>query len=75
MSRSKRKTPKCGNAGCRSEKQDKRICNRMFRRKARQVDDPDAKPVYAEEIMDRWAMGKDGKHRFDPHNWPQGMRK
>ncbi len=37
MSRSRRKTPIFGNGGAESEKQDKRRCNRIQRRMAREI--------------------------------------
>jgi hypothetical protein len=37
MSRSKRRTPVCGMTSARSEKQDKRLYNRRYRRACKQV--------------------------------------
>ena len=80
MSRSKRKTPIHGMTCARSEKQDKRFANRALRRivKVRlhtRVDlDAVSLPVMR-EVYNVWSMAKDGKRRFDPKTWPEGMRK
>jgi hypothetical protein len=63
MSKSKRKTPIFGIAGG-SEKQDKRLANRMFRRKAKVkiiAEDYENLPVRLDEVIDAWCMAKDGK--------------
>ena len=63
MSRSYRKTPIFGNAGG-SEKFDKRINNRMFRRKEKlccTTHNFDLVPLKMKEVRNRWAMKKDGK--------------
>jgi hypothetical protein len=63
MSRSRKKTPIFGVAGS-SEKQDKRIANRMFRRKEKvkiAMEQYEDVPVRVAEVMDVWSMAKDGK--------------
>ena len=75
MSRSRRKTPVCGHTTAESEKKDKRIHNRKFRRLAKTVNDPDSMPQKSYEVTDPWTMDKDGKQRFDPGQFPRGMRK
>lgn len=63
MSRSYKKTPICGNAGG-SEKKDKRINNRMFRRRTNQmitVGRYDDIPYDMNEVRNLWDMNKDGK--------------
>ena len=63
MSRSKKKTPVTGMTTARSEKDDKRLANRKFRRVTRI--DPENAPALR-EVSDVWGMAKDGKVRFDP---------
>ena len=75
MTPSRRKTPVCGITKAESEKRDKLLHNRAFRRKERQATDPDEMPQKGCEVTNVWSMGKDGKHRFDPTKWPDGMRK
>jgi hypothetical protein len=76
MSRSRRKNPICGNAKAESEKEDKQRANRVFRRREkdaiRKRKDP---PEDINEVITDWDMAKDGKQRFDPERWPEGMRK
>ena len=71
MTRSRRHNPITGNCVCRSEKAWKRFAHKRRRtaERSRGSDLPDR--AYA----DCWWWGKDGKHRFDPQAWPQGMRK
>lgn len=47
----------------RSEKEDKRLANRLLRRVTRV--DPENAPALR-EVSDVWGMAKDGKVRFDP---------
>jgi hypothetical protein len=76
MSRSRRKTPITGMTTSKSEKEEKRWHNRVWRRKVRQAihrgDDilPDK-----DEIMTTWEMAKDGKQHFNPRKHPDLMRK
>jgi len=63
MSRSRRKTPIFGNAG-HSEKQDKRLANRMFRRMEKvkiAMEKFEELPLDMNEVMNVWSMSKDGK--------------
>lgn len=66
MARSHKKTPICGNAGG-SEKWDKRINNRMFRRREKvciATEQWDRLPINMNEIRSTWSMNKDGKNWF-----------
>lgn len=78
MSRSRKKTPVCGITTAQSEKQDKRLYNRRFRRVFKQVirvaPESEVLPVLR-EYSNPWAMNKDGKSRFDPRRHPEWMRK
>ena len=63
MSRSRKKTPIFGWCG-KSEKKDKRFANRMFRRKEKvkiAMEQYEKLPIDMDEIMNVWAMSKDGK--------------
>jgi len=63
MSRSRKKTPIFGWAG-HSEKKDKRIANRMFRKKEKlkmAMGQYENLPIYMDEVMNVWSMAKDGK--------------
>lgn len=63
MSRSRRKTKKFGHCGS-TEKQDKRLANRAFRRKTRvklKTEEDPILPVDLDEVSDLWTMSKDGK--------------
>jgi hypothetical protein len=67
MSRSRKKTPVLGMTGCRSEKHDKRLCNRILRSWAKRIIDTcqdfDNLIIPTKrEAMNIWSMGKDGKH-------------
>lgn len=78
MSRSRRKSPICGNTTARSEKYDKRKNNRRIRRAVKMAihDDPEPSTLPDDrELSDPWLMKKDGKSRFDPEEYPEHMRK
>ena len=78
MSRSRRKTPKCGITNARSEKQDKRLYNRNHRRLIRILLrlNPEIEVLpHLREHSNPWAMDKDGKYRFNPVEHPELMRK
>ena len=69
MSRSRKKNPVGGITTAKSEKFDKRIINRIIRRKSKrliEIGDPEniVFPV-KEEVMDIWDMQKDGKIRWN----------
>lgn len=71
VGKSRRNTPIVSNAVADSEKKDKRIWNRKFRRlsneKIKQGDEP---PADIREITDVWLGEKDGKHY-----WPDDDRR
>ena len=78
MSRSKKRTPVCGLTGARSEKQDKRLYNRRYRRICKQlIHVAPARELLPllREYSNPWAMAKDGKFWFDPKQRPKLMRK
>ncbi len=80
MSRSRRKTPKCGNTKARSEKHDKALSNRKMRAMAAQSaknqdEDEATPPEKSREAVNTWQMDKDGKQWFDPKKFPELMRK
>ena len=78
MSRSKKRTPVCGMTGAASEKLDKRLYNRRYRRVCKQAIHVDAArellPLLR-EYSNVGAMDKDGKAWFDPENRPELLRK
>ena len=62
----------------KSEKQDKRVYNRRLRHLSKQIMNKYAEPEilpHVRECSDLWNMSKDGKMRFDPKQYPKGMRK
>ncbi len=65
MSRSKRKNPIFGFTCAKSEKKDKQLANRKFRRitkeNIRNFNFEEA-PVYLKQIVSYWDFAKDGKH-------------
>lgn len=62
MSRSRRKTPITGITIAETEKQDKRLANRNFRRKTKICLALDKEPPYTiRETSDIWCFDKDGK--------------
>ncbi len=78
MSRSKRRTPVRGMTSARSEKQDKRLYNRRYRRVCKQALHVDP----ARELLpllrgysNVGPMDKGGKFRFDPAAHPELPRK
>jgi hypothetical protein len=78
MSRSRKKTPVHGITTANSEKKDKRLYNRRFRRVTKQV--LRVSPLrevlpHLREYSNPWCMDKDGKVRFDPKKHPEWMRK
>ena len=78
MSRSRKKTPIHGITTASSEKQDKRLYNRRFRRVVKQVlrQAPECEVLpHLREYSNPWSMDKDGKARFDPAKHPELMRK
>ena len=78
VSRSKKRTPVAGITGARSEKQDKRLYNRRYRRACEQAlrVSPERELMpHLREYSNPWAMDKDGKVRFDPKKFPKLTRK
>lgn len=78
MSRSKRKTSIIGWTIAESEKQDKRLYNRRYRRACKQILNTNFECEllpHLREYSSPWAMGKDGKHWFDAEEFPEAMRK
>ena len=66
MSRSRRKSWIRGTTTCRSEKSDKQLVNRRFRKISKDRMARGLEPLYdMDEISDIWNWGKDGKFRFD----------
>lgn len=68
MSNSRKKTPICGHTTAVSEKQDKRLANRRFRRTVRQQlgvvgvgEDADAVITDIRAVSNVWQFDKDGK--------------
>ncbi|MDH3208466.1 MAG: hypothetical protein OEO79_17835 [Gemmatimonadota bacterium] len=78
MSQSRKKTPISGITTAGSEKQDKRIANRRVRRAVKQalhtLEDAEVLP-HRRELTNPWTMAKDGKRWFDPHRFPEVLRK
>jgi len=67
--------PKLGFSSSDSEKEDKRMINRSFRRKSKQQVKKGKDPVMDKnEIMTAWGMAKDGK-RYVANPSPKRMRK
>lgn len=84
VSRSKRKTPVCGNTTSVSEKEDKQIWHRRWRRNERQnikclSDFETYQPLSHKVASNVWDFDKDGKHWFgamsDRHYFVKLMRK
>lgn len=70
MSRSRRKTPKCGMTCADSEKKDKRLANRRYRRAATVSVQKGNDPPNSNEIINVWTFDKDGKqyiHKGDEY--------
>jgi hypothetical protein len=78
MSRSRKRTPICAINGASSEKQDKRLYNRRYRRVCKQHlrVNPECEPApHLREYSNPWAMAKDGKVWVDQAQHPERMRK
>ncbi|MFC4675142.1 hypothetical protein [Dysgonomonas termitidis] len=62
MSRSRKRTPVSTIACCKSQKADKRICNRLFRRESKVLlKQGKDLPSRLREVMDVWSFAGDGK--------------
>ncbi len=79
MSRSRRKTPIVGHTTAETEKTDKRLANRRYRRRVRQTLDgvdpaADVLIPHRNEVSNVWQFDKDGKQYLDSPE-PKDMRK
>lgn len=69
MSRSRKKTPVSTNACCKSQKNDKRICNRKFRRLSKVLLLKEKElPIWQREVLNRWTFAGEGKHYVRNHS-------
>ena len=76
MSRSFRKIPIAGITTAKSEKQDKRLANRRYRRITKQlIKNNNFNLPLLREVSNIWSMDKDGKKVFDLVKYPKLMRK
>lgn len=76
VARSFKKTPKTGNTKRESEKEDKQLANRKFRRISKQkLHENKILPEKIYEVDEIWSHGKDGKRWFNPNKYPKLMRK
>ena len=78
MSRSRKKTPICGNTTAASEKSSKASAHRRLRHHVAMVLRKDAEVEilpHENELSDPWLMDKDGKGVFNPTDFPKLMRK
>ena len=75
MSRSRRKNSICGWTCAESEKRDKQLANRAFRRRVKGALITGRPLPDRREIREVYMFGKDGKQRFDINKHPEAMRK
>ena len=79
MSRSYRKSSIAGITKAKSEKKDKQICNRILRRKIKQIMTKEQSEDWlfpiSKEIVNPYSMAKDGKTYFDKNKFPESLRK
>jgi hypothetical protein len=78
MSRSRKKTSITGITFSPSEKQDKRLYNRRYRRVCKQNLESNIETELLPHLRDYsnpWSMNKDGKKWFDAKKYPKNMRK
>ena len=75
MSRSYQKTPIKGHTTCKSERLDKRLWHKRWRKHERiklSVISPENLDDHCttdrREVSNPWDMGKDGKHYYSPNN-------
>jgi len=69
MSRSRKHTPISGIAIAKSEKWDKRLCNKIIRLKVKKLLGKDYEEYLdplPNECRNVWSMAKDGKHYWNP---------
>lgn len=62
MSRSFKKNPVTGNTVAESEKKDKQLANRSYRRTSKQKIENEQEPPLIRENSNVWSFDKDGKH-------------
>jgi len=58
-----------------SEKNDKKLLNRRFRRVNRQRIGSGDEPIHLRLLYDPWKMDKDGKQFFSTIKYPELLRK
>lgn len=79
MSRSYKKTPICGLTTAKSDKEDKRLANRLFRRASRNRIKSNRELFYRlREVCNVWDFAKDGKIYYDKEavkRYPKVLRK
>ena len=79
MSRSYKKTQISGFTTAKSEKEDKRFANRLFRRASRNRIKSNREPFYRlREVCDVWDFAKDGRVYYDKEavkRYPKVLRK
>lgn len=79
MSRSYKKTPISGLTTAKSEKEDKRLANRLFRRASRNRIKSNQEPFYKlREVCNIWDFAKDGRVYYDKEavkRYPKVLRK
>ena len=75
MARSYRHTPICGMTTARSEKRDKQIAHRQYRRVNKQRIEHELEPLQVRETSNVWLWDKDGRQLFDAARHPKLMRK
>lgn len=78
MARSHRHKPIWGHTTCPSEKSDKQLWHRRFRRAVRQLPDLDEETLHANlhrQYSNPWSMGKDGKSGWQHDPRPEWLRK
>ena len=76
MSRSRKKTNRGGVTTAPSEKDDKKLWHKIFRRKnktaLKKADNKETVFVIEKEVSDPWKMDKDGKTTY---TWEEARRK
>ena len=79
MSRSYKKTPICGLTTAKSDKEDKRLANRLFRRASRNRIKSNRELFYRlKEVCNVWDFAKDCKIYYDKEavkRYPKVLRK
>jgi hypothetical protein len=78
MSNSRKKTSIGGIIHSPSEKEDKRLYNRSYRRVCKQILESNIEVEllpHLREHSNPYSMNKDGKHWFDAKKYPERMRK